>query len=159
MMFDHLPRTFGAAAMLLGATLLVAPVQTMAQSAPAAAPAAKHISRADRIEAQITRLHAQLKITSGESTEWDAVATAMRSQGDEMQQLAEARHAKSGSMTAVDDLKNYQAITAAHAAELDKLVPAFEALYAKMSPDQQKNADTVFGHRPSAKAHKGHKAG
>jgi Spy/CpxP family protein refolding chaperone len=154
MMFDHLPKTFGAAAMLLGAALLVAPMPTMAQSAPAAAPAAKHMSRTDRIEAQITHLHTQLKITPAESAEWDAVAAAMRSQGDEMRQLAEARHAKRGSMTAVDDLKNYQAITAAHAAELDKLVPAFEALYAKMSPDQQQNADVVFGHRPGHKAKK-----
>jgi hypothetical protein len=47
-------------------------------------------------------------------------------------------------MTAVDNLKTYEAIADAHAEGLQKLVPAFETLYASMSEAQKKNADEVF---------------
>jgi periplasmic protein CpxP/Spy len=161
----------GAAALAL-ALLLAAPTQSLAQPAPAPAPAApeaappppsaaapkpvthhhrtarKHMSRVD---AQIARLQAELKITPAQTPEWDAVADIMRAQAREMEKLARDRAAARASMTAVDDLKSYQAIAVAHAEEMGKLVPAFQALYAKMSPAQQKNADAVFAHHRRAR--------
>jgi hypothetical protein len=47
-------------------------------------------------------------------------------------------------MTATDDVKSYAAITAEHAKEMQKLVPAFQALYDTMSDSQKHVADQVF---------------
>ncbi len=167
-----------SAAALLGAALLAAPVGASAQSTQAApqeaapapsmsapatpapsmsAPAAKakrHTTPMRRVEAQIKRLHSQLMITADQSAEWDAVAQVMRDQAEEMEHLAQQRIASRGTMTAVDDLKSYQAITDAHAEEMRKLVPAFQTLYDAMSPEQKKNADAVFAHRPAASKRK-----
>jgi hypothetical protein len=52
--------------------------------------------------------------------------------------------AKRDTMTAVDDLKTFQIIADEHSAGLKKLIPAFEPLYASMTPAQQKQADRVF---------------
>ncbi len=73
-------------------------------------------------------------------------------QAQEMEKLQRERARSRATMTAVDDLKSYQAIADAHAEEMSKLVPAFGALYAKMSPEQQKNADEIFRHPPRARA-------
>jgi hypothetical protein len=47
-------------------------------------------------------------------------------------------------MTALEDLKSYSEIADAHATGLKKFIPAFEALYASMSEEQRKNADSLF---------------
>jgi hypothetical protein len=60
------------------------------------------------------------------------------------------RVAKSGSMTAIDDLRSYQAIVQTHAEGLKKLAGAFTPLYSAMPEAQQRNADAVFGHRITA---------
>jgi len=170
----------GAAAFAL-AMLLAAPLGAMAQQASPAAPATpapeampapppaapseaapkpgiRHRRAArkptSRVETHIARLHAELKITPAQTTEWNAVAEIMRSQAREMEKLERERAAGRATMTAVDDLKSYQAIAVAHAEEMSKLVPAFQALYARMSPEQQKNADVVFRGRPHKRGRK-----
>ena len=57
------------------------------------------------------------------------------------------RAAKAKTMTAIDDLHSYEAITEAHVESVKRLIPAVEALYATMSDAQKKNADAVFSHR------------
>ena len=69
----------------------------------------------------------------------------------------QARFEKAKAMTAVEDLKSYSEIAQAHADGLKNFIPVFEALYASMSDDQKKDADTLFrygGHigSPRAKA-------
>ena len=137
-----------------------APQQLLAQATapapaqPKAAPAKPRRSPTDRVEERIKRLHAELKITPEQETQWNAVAQAMRDDAKAMEDaIAQRRAAKS--MTAVDNLKSYQAIADAHAQGLQKLIPAFQALYDSMSPEQKKNADTVFSssHR-RARSHK-----
>jgi hypothetical protein len=124
-------------------------------SSPASRKASSHHGTPiKRVEAQIKRLHSELKITSAQSSQWDTVAEAMRDQAAEMEELEQKRQANRASMTAIDDLKSYQAIAEAHAKEMDKLVPAFEALYDKMSPEQQKTADAVFTHHPRSSKRK-----
>jgi periplasmic protein CpxP/Spy len=55
-------------------------------------------------------------------------------------------------------LRGYQEVTETHVAGLQKLIPAFQALYDTMSPEQKKNADAAFrrqrhaSHRTPAKA-------
>jgi hypothetical protein len=123
---------------------------TQDNSSAAASKMAKHhgkmktMSRADRVEQRIKSLHAQLKITQAEEPQWDAVAQVMRDNANSVGSLVEQRKAQAGQMTAVDDLKSYEAITDAHADGLKKLIPAFEQLYNTMSDDQKKTADTIF---------------
>lgn len=161
-----------AAAALLGAALLAAPIGATAQTpaAPMAAPAAPSTGtapsatkrsrpRADRVETRIKQLHAELKITPDQETEWNAVAEAMRDNAHEMDSLGQQRTKSASTMNAVENLKSYEAMVDAHADGLKKLVPAIQALYDKMSDDQKKNADAIFSRQRSTRRHTPPKAG
>jgi periplasmic protein CpxP/Spy len=120
---------------------------------PSATPAKKRRTPTDRVELRIKELHSELKITPEQQPQFDAVAQAMRDDAKAMEDaIAQRREAKS--MTAVDDLKAYQAIADAHSQGLQKLIPAFQALYDTMSPEQKKNADAVFSHTRHPAHHK-----
>jgi len=103
-----------------------------------------------QVEAHLKRLHAQLKITSAESQQWDALAAVIRDNEKEMNGLLEQREQKAKSMTALDNLRSYEEITDAHAEGMKKLVPAFEQLYDVMPDAQKKVADAVFDQRVPA---------
>jgi hypothetical protein len=152
-----------AAASLLGAALLagpagaasldrptqVAPVQLAADTT--AAPAKPRRSPEERAEAHIKSLHERLHITAAQEPQWNALAQVMRDNAQHMHMAITQRQEAAKTLTALDDLKAYQAIADAHAQGLQKLIPAFEALYAVMSDEQKGNADAVFsqsrGHR------------
>ena len=143
-----------AAATLLSALLSVAPshashAQTAApQPAPQAASGTtmqgKQHTGVDRIEARIAALHDKLHVTADQATLWASVAQAMRDSAKTIHVSLADRSAHATTMTAIDDLKSYQVLANDHADGLKQLVPAFEALYAAMTPAQQKNADHVF---------------
>jgi len=125
-----------------------------AQPAPTTGPKV-HAASVDRIEERITDLHKKLAVTPDQEALWTEMAKVMRANGQKMRDSVTDRSAKLKTMTAVDDLKSYQMITDEHADGLKRLIPAFEALYAKMSPAQQKNADRVFGEQQRNAAHRG----
>jgi len=177
MILDRFDRFTGAAAAaVLSAALLATPATVSAQqtmpapqatpapttaapstaapSKPAAHPARRRRIGRNNVEAQITKLHEQLMINDSETAEWNAVADAMRDNAKAMDALVRERNRHRATMNAVDDLKSYEQIADAHAEGLKKLIPAFDALYAKMTPEQQKNADTIFSHRRPARAAK-----
>ena len=144
-----------SAAGVVAALLLVSSPAGLAQSAaaPGAAAPAK-AGRANLIEQRIKSLHDQLKITAAEEPQWGAVAQVMRDNAQSVAALVSERREKAATMNAVDDLRSYQAVAEAHAAGIAKLASAFQALYAVMPPEQQKNADAVFAktkRRPPAK--------
>ena len=119
-----------------------------AQSPDAAKPAARsHGSRTDRVEARIKQLHEQLKITAAQEPQWNAVAQAMRDDAQAMQSDITKLRQNRARATAVDELRGYQEVTETHVAGLQKLIPAFQALYDTMSPEQKKNADAAFRHQ------------
>jgi protein CpxP len=120
----------------------VAPIQ-LAADQPATAAKAK-TSPTERVDAHIKSLHDRLQITSAQEPQWGAVAQAMRDSAQRMQSAIQQRQ-DAKALTAIDDLKAYQAIADAHSQGLQTLIPAFQALYATMSDDQKKNADTYFG--------------
>ncbi|HXZ44837.1 MAG TPA: hypothetical protein VEH53_08390, partial [archaeon] len=79
----------------------------------------------------------------------------MRDDARRMEALIKARSENARTMTAVDDLKSYSEIVAAHEEGLKKFIPAFEFLYASMSDAQKKAADDIFrNHRRSHMASK-----
>jgi len=136
---------------------LVTPVQvtqTPASPAPSPRPAAQAArSRVDHVEARITMLHATLNITPAQEALWTTVTQVMRDNAKTMDALTTARVAQAPTMTAVEDLHSYTAISQAHAEGLTKFLPAFEALYASMSDAQKAEANTMFrGHGRSRTA-------
>ena len=122
------------------------PAQTAAMAtAPTAAATAMAKSDAKRdqaIEKHGKDLHAQLKITAAEETQW-----AMRDSAIETDKVMDKREEHVKSATAVDNLNAYGDIAQAHADGVKKLASAFAPLYASMPDAQKKLADDVFSHR------------
>ncbi len=153
------------------AALLALPAAAMAQStqapatqapAPAAPPAAAAAaspmsshpvpgnSAAQRVEEHIKELHSQLRITPAENPQWDQFAAVMRENARDMDQVFDQRMQQYPTMKALQNMPSYEQISDAHAHHLQKLVPAFAALYNAM-PDQQKQL-TDRGLRTNADA-------
>jgi len=138
-------RVFAAAA-LFGALAFVQP--TLAQTATTAAPATSTVTPAHHqrggVEGHLTSLHKRLMITPAQEPQWADYAKVVRDNAASFEALAKERNAGIDGMNAVDDMRSYAKLTAAHAEEVQKLVPAFEALYNSMSDAQKKNADQIF---------------
>jgi hypothetical protein len=108
------------------------------------APTAKAASPADRVEKHIADLHAELRITPAQQSEWDQFAQIMRENAANMDKVLEQRRAGFESMNAADNMQSYAEIAQQHAQDMQKLATTFKALYATLSDDQKKNADAVF---------------
>jgi hypothetical protein len=163
-----LRRTVAIAA-LMGATFLASPLTParanpaspplqLAQSAPQKTQAATQATsdKADTVEARITSLHAELKITPAEDAMWNGVAQAMRENVANLEKLvAEKRTQAPQNMTALDDLTTYQKFAQAHVDGLKNLTSAFTSLYDAMPAAQKTNADLVFRNfwRENARSH------
>jgi len=143
----------GRVVFLMIALLLSVPSAVLAQSASrsnAASPAAPSANAApansaqERVEARIKQLHDQLRITPAEESQWNQFAQTMRDNAREMDEVAAQRAQQYPTMTAVQNMQTYEKLVEAHVQHLQKLLPAFQALYDAMSPDQKKAADQVF---------------
>ena len=105
----------------------------------------------ERVERRIKELHAQLKITPGEEPQWSQFAEVMRQNARDMDQTFMQRAQQFDEMNAVQNMQSYEQLAEEHAQHVQKLVPAFQALYDAM-PDQQKQlVDQVF--RENAEQH------
>src|ERR1700736_3427448 len=98
------------------------------------------------VEKHIKDLHATLKITPAEESQWNEVAQTMRENAKELDRAIDKREAKGTGATAIDDLNAYADIAQAHANNVKKLASAFSRLYSAMSDDQKKAADEAFSH-------------
>jgi protein CpxP len=128
------------AAPMMSAPMMSAPKTT----APASAATAVQ-SKPETVEDRITSLHTSLAITPAEEKDWSGVALAMRNNAAAMEKLVSDKSMKDpATMTAVDDLKNYQKFAEAHVAGLKTLISAFDKLYTAMPAAQKKIADGVF---------------
>ena len=136
-----------AIATVTGAALFAMPAmsQTKEQATKPPAAEAATSSKPETVEQRITTLKAALKITPDQEKKWDGVAQAMRENASRMEKLvAEKRKIPPEKTTAVDDLKTYQEFTEVRLDGLKHLTSAFKSLYDSMTPEQKKNADTVF---------------
>jgi protein CpxP len=116
-------------------------------NATPSAMAKSDAKRDDAVEHHIADLHAKLKITPAEESQWKEVADAMRANAKEMDMAIDKRSASLANATAVDDLNAYADIAQAHATGVKKLAKSFSGLYSIMSDDQKKEADEIFSHR------------
>ncbi|MGE3622650.1 MAG: Spy/CpxP family protein refolding chaperone [Bdellovibrionales bacterium] len=103
-----------------------------------------NMSPQERVENRIKNLHDKLKITPEQESAWNDVAQTMRDNEEKMHELVKARHEEAKSMSAPEDLESYEKIAEAHANGIKKMASAFQSLYDDMSPEQKKNADSVF---------------
>ncbi len=150
-----------ASAALLGAVFTVVQMQDgMAQADGQGPPSVerphmdKQMKRMSEHSAiRIKDLHDKLQITKEQEELWGKVAQAMRDNETALRASVSDRKSHLKTMTAVDDLKSFQLIADQHSNGLKQLIPAFEDLYAAMSPAQQKNADHVFGEHQRRHAH------
>jgi len=146
------PTALAVAAVVLAFMVLASASPSYAASPDPGLATAGKASKVDRVEARIKELHAKLTITPAQEELWNNVTQAMRDDAKTMEALIKARSENAKTMTAVEDLKSYSEIAQAHADGLKKFVTVFEPLYASMSDDQKKNADTLFQHRDHKKA-------
>ena len=121
----------------------LAPVQGAQGGADQAAPATEQ-SMQERVDQRINDLHSKLQITAAEEPEWKKFAQTMRENARKMDQSFESRVDKIQSMNALDNMRSYARLSQQHAQDVQSLVPAFQALYGKMSQAQKQTADQVF---------------
>jgi len=100
-------------------------------------------SAVEHAEARIKELQDALKITETQKESWNKVTQVMRENAKEMDALRKDRAAITN-MNAVEHMKFYSQMTEAHFAQLQKLIPPFEAFYAGLSDAQKKSADAIF---------------
>jgi hypothetical protein len=129
-----------AAAQVFAAAVLVATTSLLSGPAVAAAEP----TGASRIEARIHEMHAKLAITAEQESQWKEVAQVMRDNESALEPLMQDRKANAGTMTAIDDLNSYAAITDAHLEGIKRFTTAFATLYDSMSEAQKKDADALF---------------
>ncbi len=140
-----------AIATLMGTTMLASPLVAYAADAPvqgaqkSSTAKAATSTKGETVEARITKLRADLKITADEQSKWDGVAQAMRDNAASMEKLVATKRSQDPKkLTAVDDLRNYQEFAQTHLSGLEHLTSAFKTLYDSMPDAQKQNADKVF---------------
>ena len=139
---------FGAITVALSALMLVmspaGPVRAADAGNPRIAGSPISLRSAGPLQRPIQALHDRLKITPAQEPLWANVAELVRVNDEAIDALSRQRESRASRMTAVDDLRSFVAIAAAHAAATKAFLPAFAALYDVMPTDQQVNADRVF---------------
>jgi len=141
--------------LVVAGALLASPV--LAQTAPPTPPAAAAAPAVTApaaptppakahtvVENRITMLRTKLKITPDQSKAFDDFAQVMREAANRMDSLLNSQAKSMPTMTAVDHMKAYEAITQARADDMQREVPAFSRLYDTLTPAQKKAADESF---------------
>jgi hypothetical protein len=115
-----------------------------AEGSKKASAIASRTSSVEYTEAQIKELQGALNITAAQEGLWNNLTKAMRENAKDMEALNKERAENAKAMNSVEHLRFHRQITEGHLAQLNKLIPPFEALYDSMS-DQQKNiTDIIF---------------
>ena len=145
-----IPRFVPLLALVLAGLPASAVPPASAQPRPDAATSATARMASQREEEHIADLKVRMRITPAQQRPWDVFTGIMRQNA----QHQEALHAAGATArSATDMLRAYAATVQGHADDMQRLVPAFDALYATMTPDQRAAADQVFQqfvehHRP-----------
>jgi periplasmic protein CpxP/Spy len=139
----------GSFASAWAADTAAAPAMSQKASPTKAAPS-------ESPENRVTHLHDQLGITADQEVQWTSVASVMLDNASAVDVAIKERVRMTKGMTAIDDLKSYEAIVEAHADGIKKLAVAFKPLYDAMPVEQQKHADAVFARRTGPAKVKSH---
>lgn len=99
---------------------------------------------AGHVEGRIAFLKAELKITDAQQPLWNPVADAMRANAKSMGDMPHGIAMMGGSGTLPEKLATREKTMTAHLDGLRKLRSAFDPLYAALSADQKKAADSLM---------------
>jgi hypothetical protein len=128
----------------ISAIFFVNPSSSFAASGKKKSHAVARTSAVEYTEAQIKKLQSTLNITEAQKPLWNNLTQVMRENAKEMDVMNKGRTENTEPMNAVEHMKFHSQITQSHLAQINKLIPPFEAFYNSLS-DQQKNiTDMVF---------------
>ena len=128
----------------ISAIFFVNPSSSFAASGKKKSHAVARTSAVEYTEAQIKKLQSTLNITEAQEPLWNNLTQVMRENAKEMDAMNKGRAENTEPMNAVEHMKFHSQITQSHLAQINKLIPPFEAFYNSLS-DQQKNiTDMVF---------------
>ncbi|MEN6507819.1 MAG: Spy/CpxP family protein refolding chaperone [Smithella sp.] len=102
------------------------------------------ITAVDHTENQIKQLQGTLNITAAQEPLWKNLTQVMRENAKDMDAVNKERAENTEPMNAVEHMKFHSQITQSHLAQLNKLIPAFEAFYNSLSDQQQNITNIVF---------------
>jgi hypothetical protein len=122
---------------------------TVTRPAPAASTTAQGRKEAahtmgSQIEQRITDLRRKLQITPAQEPQWTTFTGVMRDHARSMDTTFQRRVQGMPEMNAVQNMQSYAQVSAAHAADMQRLVAPFESLYSTLSERQRATADKVF---------------
>lgn len=150
---------------LLAASLTLAALPAAAQTAAQTAQTGPQTTRSSRAAAQapvpdgagtttaqvraatdahLAAMRGRLKVTPAQQPQWDVFATVSRENAEEMHERFERRRTGLPRFDAAQNMGDFAQIAELHARQLIRLSAAFQALYAIMPADQQREADGYF---------------
>jgi hypothetical protein len=116
---------------------------SFAETAKKKATNVTRMSAVEYTESQIKQLQEGLKIT-GEQTElWDNLTKVMRENAKDMDAMIKGSPSQK-TMDALEHMKFHKQLTEAHLNQMNKFIPAFEALYNTMSDEQKSASNTLL---------------
>jgi hypothetical protein len=107
----------------------------------------------ERVDAKLAYVKTALKITDAQQSQWDAYASFVRKNAQDMEQRFQSRrsahseHSKHQRPNAIERLERTQSFLADAVTRINQLLAVEKPLYAALSPEQQKVADVVLNRR------------
>ncbi len=152
-------------AVVLAAGLATAAPVFAQTAAPGASPDTTQSQRArplpgERIEARLAYTKTALKITPAQETQWNTLANVLRRHATAMdQQVAQRRAAnRDQPASAIERLTRRQTLMSDAATRMGEVLEAAKPLYAVLSDEQKKEADTLLNRDgPSRGGHRSHR--
>lgn len=102
--------------------------------------------RFDHIEGRIAFLRAELGITDAQQPQWNAFADALRAQAGSLQKMRDTMMPGGTQDTWPERLAREERFLSTRLDAVKAMTGAARALYAALSPEQQKKADELMGH-------------
>jgi hypothetical protein len=117
---------------------------TAGAAAQASAPSYRGWSVEGMAQQHLRELHNTLGITASEQPAWNQFAETALGDARTLDQLYRQRAETLPSMNAVQNMRSFAQIEAQKAANVQRALPAFESLYAELTPGQRQAADQTF---------------
>jgi hypothetical protein len=96
------------------------------------------------VDARLAGLKKSIGITTDEESSWHGFAQVSRSNALNLATLYQERAKTLSTMNAVQNMESYAAISAKNADDMNAMSAAFQTLYNKLTPTQQKKIDAEF---------------
>ena len=125
----------------------MSPQATQGNAPAATAEAAPRRTMSEMVDQRIADMRSQLHITHAQEPQWARFAAVMRSNARALDRAYRRRGERLDSMTALENMESYARIERRRAMDVQRLVPAFHALYASLTPEQRHAADELFRQR------------